>query len=310
MRVAVIGRTRMLLKAAEEIIARGHEVPFLWTAKAAEHSETTENEFQDFALKINATFACAARISSEDNLTLLRNAACDIAISVNFPSLLPNSVLAIFPNGILNAHCGDLPRYRGNACPSWAILNEEKEVGLCVYLMTANLDDGPIVSRSIMLLNNDTYISDIYTWMETVIPDMLAQAAEDVVKGNAVLQPQSSLPKSILRVFPRRAEDGKIDWKLNVENVMRLVRASSRPFRGAFTTLEGKQNVTIWRAEPYPVQYEFSAVPGQVCLSINADPVIACSDGMIRLLDVTVEGFADNVSSKKKILSSFRNRLI
>jgi methionyl-tRNA formyltransferase len=310
MRVAVIGRTDMLLGAAQEIVNRGHVVPLVWTARSAEYSKTTEEDFRAFALKNNAVFLCSSRISSEDDLAIIYGTACDIAISINFPTLLTASVLTAFTYGVLNAHCGDLPRYRGNACPNWAILNGEKEVGLCIHLMTEDLDSGPIVSQKAMLLGDNTYITDIYAWMEAEIPIMLAQSAEDVAKGVAVLKPQSEQPQSILCVFPRRADDGKIDWKSTVETVLRLVRASSRPFHGAFTTLEGKLVVTIWRAMANPVPYKFSAVPGQVCFSVSGDPVIACSDGMIRLLEVSVDGCTDNNSSKSKILSSFRNRLI
>jgi len=310
MRVAVIGRTETLLDAAHEIISRGHIVPLVWTAKAAEYSKGNKEDFRNFAMEHNAAFVCSMRIFSENDLALIRSAACDIAISMNYPTLLADSVLNAFPHGVLNAHCGDLPRYRGNACPNWAILNGEKEIGLCVHLMTKELDAGPIILRNTFPLRDDTYIGDVYAWMGDKIPGMLTQAAEDVVNGTAILQPQSELPQNILRVFPRRAEDGHIDWKLSVETILRLVRASSRPFRGAFTTLEGKLDVTIWRAVPHNVQYKFSAVPGQVCFSIDDDPVIACFDGMIRLLDVTVEGYTDNISSKKKILSSFRNRLM
>ena len=33
-----------------------------------------------------------------------------------------------FKSFILNIHCGDLPKYQGNACPNWAILNGEKKL--------------------------------------------------------------------------------------------------------------------------------------------------------------------------------------
>ena len=38
-----------------------------------------------------------------------------------------NKVISIFTLGILNAHGGDLPRYRGNACQAWAIINGEEK---------------------------------------------------------------------------------------------------------------------------------------------------------------------------------------
>ena len=37
----------------------------------------------------------------------------DIVISVNYSGIIPQEVIDLFDNGILNAHGGDLPRYRG-----------------------------------------------------------------------------------------------------------------------------------------------------------------------------------------------------
>ena len=46
-----------------------------------------------------------------------------------------------------NAHAGDLPRYRGNACANWAIINGEDKVGLSIHKMDAGLDSGPIIQK-------------------------------------------------------------------------------------------------------------------------------------------------------------------
>ena len=46
---------------------------------------------------------------------------------MNFSNLISKDFLNFFKFGVLNAHYGDLPRYKGNACPNWAILNNEKK---------------------------------------------------------------------------------------------------------------------------------------------------------------------------------------
>ena len=50
----------------------------------------------------------------------------DIGISYNYVDIINQDTIDLFKLGILNAHGGDLPRYRGNACQAWAILNKEK----------------------------------------------------------------------------------------------------------------------------------------------------------------------------------------
>ena len=52
----------------------------------------------------------------------LAGLGAEIAVSYNFPrsSVMLRSIAS--PRGILNAHGGDLPRYRGNACQAWALI--------------------------------------------------------------------------------------------------------------------------------------------------------------------------------------------
>jgi methionyl-tRNA formyltransferase len=135
---------------------------------------------------------------------------------------------------------------------------------------------------------------------------VVAKASE----GSLVLAPQHRDPAQGLRCYPRRPEDARIDWTRPAADILRLVRASGRPFSGAFTSLEGKQRLTIWRARLEPVIEPFVAVPGQITYAAEDDPVIAGLDGYLRLVDVTLDGLATVSEAKSAVLSSLRNRLI
>ena len=72
---------------------------------------------------------------------------------------IPNKIINYFNYGILNAHGGDLPRYRGNACQAWAILNGENKIGLCIHKMVGGeLDSGDIISRDYLDIGENTKI--------------------------------------------------------------------------------------------------------------------------------------------------------
>ena len=65
-----------------------------------------------------------------------------------------------------------LPKYKGNACPNWAILNFEKKIGLTIHSMSDDLDSGPIFCKIFKKIGSDTYIGDIYDWMDKKIPTL------------------------------------------------------------------------------------------------------------------------------------------
>jgi methionyl-tRNA formyltransferase len=309
MRVAIIGRSLSLLRAAELIHERGHEIPIVWTCQSEANYAAKESDFKDFANKIGAQFMDSNDLGAQFGVKLLADLKCDVAVSVNWRTLLPPQVLTMFEHGVINLHAGDLPRYRGNACPNWAILQGEEKIGMCAHVMSEELDSGDVLNRKHFMLSDDIYIADVYEWIDRVGPEMLADTVDNMGNGTLKRETQPTDPSLWLRAYPRRPEDSRIEWKASTADIMRMIRASSRPFDGAFCLLKGDEKVTIWRAEPVQHPGPFLAVPGQVCYALDGDPVIATSDGMLRLLEVETATRHDSGDAKKQILTSLRNRL-
>lgn len=307
MRIAIIGRTRTLLETAYCLCKEGHTIGLVWTAQEEAYYKTSPIEFQQLAEEHTAPFINGVGINRPEKKTLLQNARCDIAVSINYPGIIKKDVLDIFPLGILNAHAGDLPRYRGNACPNWAILNGEEQLGLCIHVMSPELDAGPTLLRKYYPITPNTYVGELYHWIETIVPSLFVAAIQGLEHGTRTPQAQPSIRP--LRVFPRKPEDSRISWNDSATAIHRLIRASSHPFAGAYTYLEKETKLAIWRAEIIQPNYDWCAIPGQVCFSLNGDPVIACGQDMIRIIEGTLEDTTDRTQTKQRILSSLRNRL-
>ena len=128
----------------------------------------------------------------------------DIGLSVNYTSIISRKIIELFPLGILNAHGGDLPRYRGNACQAWAIINGEKEIGICVHKMIGGeLDSGKIISKSYFPLNVDSRIGEVYEFFDTEIPRLFSEALNSLNEDKCYfLEEQSKFPEDILRCYP------------------------------------------------------------------------------------------------------------
>jgi methionyl-tRNA formyltransferase len=307
MKIAVIGRTRFLIDAAEILLAKGHEIPLVWTCPAAGYEGANSHDFSSLAKKCGAEFRDDIRLNASENIARLREARCPLAISAHWQTILGPAVLNCFSLGILNAHSGDLPRYRGNAVANWAILNGENHVGLCIHLMAPTVDSGPVICRDRFSLGQDTYIGDVYQWINTRAPSLIAEAAEGLANQSITPQIQSTEQSVQLRCYPRRPDDGRIDWKQPADAIYKLIRASSRPFAGAFTTMEDSRRVTVWRADPFKHPGPYVAVPGQIMLRHEGDPVVACGDGCLRLSEINLDGESD---ARKILTRSLRARLI
>jgi methionyl-tRNA formyltransferase len=285
MKVALIGRTEVLYDTALALREAGHAIVCILTAKEAPEYTRTADDFCRLAQQWGIPFAQGARIF--EHADFLRAARADIGVSINFTGVVPQSIIDLFPLGVLNAHGGDLPRYRGNACQAWAILSGEERVGLCIHRMIGGeLDSGDIVARDYFPLDERTKITAVWQWIAQRTPRLMLEAVNRLANDPTyVLAVQSKDPADALRCYPRRPEDGRIDWSRSALDVLRLINASNRPYPGAFSSLDG-MHVVIWDAELVLDGECFVAVPGQVTRIGERFVEVACGVGKLRLLAV------------------------
>ena len=245
MKIAVLGRTRWLLDTGRALMAAGHDIVAVATAKSELFYGCGPEDFASLASDAGAVGFGVVSLSDVTVRERLRACGAELAVSINWPTIVGADVIGLFPRGVVNAHCGDLPRYRGNACPNWAILNDEPRIGLCAHMMEPNeVDAGAVILRDYFPVSTDTYIGDVYAWLNQRVPALLVEAIEGLDAGRLVPQAQPTDPSLALRCYPRRPEDGRIEWNLDVAQIHRLVRASSRPFDGAFSHLDDGRRVT------------------------------------------------------------------
>lgn len=263
MRFAALGRTHWLYDSIQSAVSRGHQPVLIGTAAPSPEYTRDEAAFAGLATELGCPFFGGGRLHDAATLQLIDRSGAEVAISVNWPTLIGPDIRRRFRHGILNAHAGDLPRFRGNACPNWAILAGERQMVVTVHEMADELDAGPVMAKRACPIGEHTYIHDLYAFMTAAIPEMFADVLDAVAAGSAVPAAQSLDPADALRCYPRRPDDGYLDWSGSAEWLGRLVRASAEPFAGAFFIRDG-QKVLVWRAHAKSAATPSLGVPGQV----------------------------------------------
>ncbi|MCR5590979.1 MAG: hypothetical protein K6F73_05545 [Lachnospiraceae bacterium] len=292
MRVAVLGRTKILFNSIEAVRAAGHDVVLIGTCAAADEYDVRERDFENKAKEIGAVFFNNPAINSPEIVQIMKQAGADAAISLNWLTIIRGEAISCFPYGILNAHCGDLPRYRGNACPNWAILSGEKEYAISVhYMEPGELDSGDILIKKKYPINDDTYISEIYENMRNEIPGLFCEALSMIESGKGKGSAQSKNPADSLRCYPRIPSDSFLNWNEPCEALIRNIRASSHPFSGAYCFCEGMK-LYIFEASARDFPAPCHVNPGQVIAFDRQEgwAEIAASDGIVRVERITVDG--------------------
>lgn len=90
---------------------------------------------------------------TDDVINLLKNLQVDLIVLAGFLWLVPASLLAAFPNKIINLHPALLPKYGGKGMYGdnvhKAILEAgEEESGITIHFVNAEFDEGEIIHQS------------------------------------------------------------------------------------------------------------------------------------------------------------------
>lgn len=303
MRVAAVGRTHWLLDTVRRLHERGHEIVAIATARAAPEYRVDEHDF----LRLGEELGCPVSVGLDLASSPVVTAEADVAVSVNWLTLIPAAILERFEHGVLNGHPGDLPRYRGNAAPNWAIVAGEDKVVATVHRMDTGLDSGPIVAQRPFELDDSTYIADVYTFLDEAFPELFTEAVEGLAAGTVAPREQAAEPRLALRGYPRLPRDGELDLAKGAAELARVVRASAEPFEGAYTWL-GTERVTVWRAHHEPLPEPSLGTPGQVAeiRRRTGEVAVLTGEGLLVLEELERTG---QRAQAAELLSSARLRL-
>ncbi len=289
LRVGAIGRTKFLHDAIKLLHEKGHQIKIVVTAPPAKEYKVGPKEFEQLAEKIGAKYFFSTFLDVEIKKEI-RTLDLNIGISVNWVSILNREDINLFGIGILNAHMGDLPRYKGNACPNWAILEDERDITLTLHMMEpGKLDCGKVILQKRFPLTENTYITHVYEWAEEILPCAFLEAIEMLEKQSHYFLKYASCNKNDgFRAYPRIPEYSLIDWSKSPGEVYRLIRASSLPFEGAYTyhLVSGKiKKLFIYQARIVVDESPDLAMPGHVLMNdINSgESWVKCGRGIIAL---------------------------
>ena len=177
-----------------------------------------------------------SRLRDPEAVAALAKFEPELQIVTAYGQLLPPSVLDAPRFGTLNVHASLLPRWRGAAPVSAAILAGDEETGATIMLVDETEDTGPI------LVQRRTPIGERETGGE--LSDRLAELGAELLLETlpcwlaGEIEPRAQDANLATRARRVRKEAGRIDWSSSAVQIERQVRAFT-PWPGAFTELEG-----------------------------------------------------------------------
>lgn len=100
----------------------------------------------DVADKLGLKILTVTDKKSLNELMATRPVQSELGVLVDFGIIVSQDVIDYFPLGIINSHFSILPEWRGADPITFAILSGQDSTGVSIMLLTAGLDEGPLLA--------------------------------------------------------------------------------------------------------------------------------------------------------------------
>jgi len=204
--------------------------------------------------------------------------APELLVSFAYGRIFGPRFLALFPLGGINIHPSLLPKYRGASPIPAAVLNREKETGVCIQKLAEEMDSGDIIaSLKIKLSGRETTAALSETVSEKAAL-LLCELLSDFGPRAARAKPQKGQAVYCREI---KKEAGLIDWGKSAAEIDAQIRAFT-PWPLSFTR-RGKNTLIILEAQCAAAQAETktNALPGYVLGTDSRGILVQTGDGIL-----------------------------
>jgi methionyl-tRNA formyltransferase len=301
LRVVFMGSPAFAVPSLEGLLQAGHDLALVLAQPdrpAGRGRQPTPPPVAAFARERGLPLLQPPSLKPPEAFARVREAAPDVIVVAAYGLLLRREVIDLPPLGCLNVHASLLPRHRGAAPISAAILAGDAETGVCLMRMEVGLDTGPVVACRSTPISSTDETPGLTERLALLGRDLLAETLPRWAAGEITPRPQDDALATYAPKIVR--EDARLDWATPAETLARQVRAY-RGWPDAFTTWQGKQ-LKVLAARPLPVAAHGwergpgsagEHMPGRVVLATDGAaqrPAVVTGDGLLLLDTIALEG--------------------
>lgn len=206
----------------------------------------------------------------------------DFFVTFAFGQILSQEVLDIPKYETINLHASLLPRYRGANPIQRAIINGDKETGICTMITELGLDCGDVCQKLVIPISDTMNCEELWNEIAEKSPKMIEETLEGL--KNKTLTPQKQCKDGVCMANKLTKEECLIDWtKTNIE-IHNLIRGICRCPSAYF--LFNEKIIKVIESEAV----DGSGEVGKIVNHSKEGVDIACGKGLLRLIKVKPEG--------------------
>ena len=224
---------------------------------------------------------------------ILKRLKPDIFVLVAF-KIIPKELINIPIHGAINLHASLLPKYRGAAPIQWALMNGDTVTGISIFQIKQKVDTGDIISQKRVQIFDQDNMWTLGMRLCEIGATMIVNSIKMICNKTVKYKMQNS---DIATLAPKITKEMTlIDWKWENVKIHNWVRGLS-PVPGMSTIFDYKQ-LRIFKTS---ILKGKETQPGVILKANGKDLIVSTGKGLIRLIDVQIEG------KKRMHVSEFLN---
>ncbi|MEI7682940.1 MAG: methionyl-tRNA formyltransferase [Candidatus Saccharibacteria bacterium] len=164
----------------------------------------------------------------------------EVGVLIAYGKIVPQSVIDIFPKGIVNIHPSLLPLHRGPTPIESVILDGSNRTGVSIMALSKEMDAGPVYAQSEVDLHGNETKQALAEELLEIGGSMLLEVLPGILDGSIVALPQDESRATYDNLIIKM--DGLIDWHKPAFQLEREIRAFA-DWPKSRTELAGKEIV-------------------------------------------------------------------
>ena len=183
----------------------------------------TMSPVKEFALEHNLSVFQPKSIRKEPEIQdELKKLEPDFFVTFAFGQILSQEVLDIPKFETINLHASLLPKYRGANPIQRAIINGDKETGICTMITELGLDCGDVCLRETIKIPDNMNCMYLFEKISDMSPELLKKTLVELYNGN--LKPVPQCEDGVCMANKLTKEETQIDWSKSACDIHNLVR--------------------------------------------------------------------------------------
>jgi methionyl-tRNA formyltransferase len=159
----------------------------------------------------------------KDIIDELKAFDAEIGVLVAYGRIIPQSIIDIFPKGILNIHPSLLPCYRGSIPIEQAILDGASQTGVSVMGLVKEMDAGPVYAQQRVELTGNETKQELTQLLLNLGGKLVLEVLPSALDGTATPKAQDESQATFTSLINKA--DGHMDLHKSAEQLEREIRA-------------------------------------------------------------------------------------